>query len=156
MTENDTTKSVNLNTINGRIKHFIENVLRITPNEFSRNLGKNRSDWLYKILKNEVEPGPKTLNQIFEVYPDYKVWILTGGKENQPNETQYNNDNSFENLKIDDRINEIYKLTLGKLSMQEKDIMFLDRKVDILTELNRNMSSEIKELKNLITELINH
>ncbi|MDQ1855714.1 hypothetical protein [Chryseobacterium sp. WLY505] len=154
MAENDTTKNVNLGTINSRIKYFIESILRITPNEFSRNIGKNRSDWLYRILKNEVEPGPKTLNQIFEVYPEHKVWILTGEKANEPEENLSNT--SFENLKIDDKLTEIYKLTLGKLSMQEKDIMLLDRKVDILNRQNELMMNEIKNLKNLIQELIDH
>lgn len=152
----NTTKSVNLETINERIKYFIENILRVTPNEFSRNLGKNRADWLYKILKNEVDPGPKTLNQIFNVYPDYKVWILTGSNELEAVEDQFKQDDTFENLKIDDKLNEIYKLSLGKLSMQEKDIMFLSRKVEILTGLNETMIAEIKNLKLMITELINH
>ncbi|MDR3026009.1 hypothetical protein [Chryseobacterium sp.] len=155
MIEKNTTKNVDLNTINGRIKYFIENILQITPNEFSRNLGKNRSDWLYKILKNEVEPGPKTLNQIFDVYPDHKFWILTGDKESEPVD-QKTNDSSFENLKIDDKLIELYKLTLGKLSMQEKDIMLLDRKVDVLKKQNENMTEEIRDLKNLVQELINH
>lgn len=77
----NTTGSVSDNNINTRIKYLIEVILRMTPYEFSRSLGKVRPDWLYRIIKNEVEPSPKTLNLIYDKYPEYKLWLVTGDKE---------------------------------------------------------------------------
>lgn len=77
MKENNTTGSVG-GGVNSRIKYLIEAILKITPYEFSKELGKVRPDWLYKIIKNEVEPSPKTLNLIFDKYPEYKLWLVTG------------------------------------------------------------------------------
>ena len=76
--END---SLYYNT-NKRIKHLIDNVLKISAYEFSKSIGNPRADGIYKILKNKAVPGQKTLNKIFDTYPEYKVWLLTG--ENAP------------------------------------------------------------------------
>ena len=56
------------NDINKRIKKFIEEILKITPYEFSKNIGNKRPDGLYRILNNEVSPSPKTLEKIFELF----------------------------------------------------------------------------------------
>jgi len=63
--------------INNRINQLIEK-LNITPYEFSKKIGNKRPDGLYRILKNEVKPTPKTLEKIKEVFPEYYIWLLTG------------------------------------------------------------------------------
>lgn len=79
MSEGNTTENVG-NAIGYRIKILIEDILKITPYEFSKILGKSRPDWLYKIVKSEVDPSPKTLNLIFDKFPEYKLWLITGDK----------------------------------------------------------------------------
>ncbi|KUJ53998.1 helix-turn-helix transcriptional regulator [Chryseobacterium aquaticum] len=73
-----TTEHVADLTINERIKLFIQSILKITPYQFSIRLGKKRPDWIYRIIKNEVSPSPKTLNEIFKVFPESKSFILIG------------------------------------------------------------------------------
>lgn len=66
--------------INSRIKFLIEDVLEISPYEFSKNIGNKRPDGLYKILDNKTKPSPKTLNKISERYPNLNMdWLLNGG-----------------------------------------------------------------------------
>ena len=123
MSEFNTTENVN-NNINFRIKYLIESILGITPYEFSKQLGKKRSDWLYKIIKNEVSPSPKTLEQIFSLYPKHKVWLLTGENtlvENVISKREEKIDNSFSELKIDDKLNELYKMISNKGSLKNEN-----------------------------------
>jgi len=67
--------------INIRLKKFIE-YLNITAYEFSKKIGSKRPDGIYKILKNEVKPSPKTLNKIKNSFPELNyTWLLTGKDE---------------------------------------------------------------------------
>lgn len=63
------------------------------------------------------------------------------------------NEDAFENWKIDDKLNEIYKFQLAKLTIQDQDLRFLNKKVDDLNEEMKN----IKEiLINLVEKNINN
>lgn len=63
--------------INDRIDELITR-LGITPYEFSKRIGNHRPDGLYKILKKESKPSPKTLNKIKANFPEEYIWVITG------------------------------------------------------------------------------
>lgn len=55
-------------------------------------------------------------------------------------------DTSFEALDIGKKIDVLYKLSLGKLSTQEKDILFLSKKVDGMRETIIELNAKIERL----------
>lgn len=117
--------------INSRIKILIEEILKITPYEFSKKMGNKRPDGLYQILKNEAEPSPKTLNKIFEVYPEHKVWILTG--ESTSLET-YKTNSTLPGQKCTnpDCLNKIEQLT---------------RELHLVNKINKLLEEQLEQLK---------
>ncbi len=66
--------------INRNIKELISK-LGITPYEFSKNIGNKRADNIYNIINEKVEASATTLNKIFNKYPEYKNFVLTGEGE---------------------------------------------------------------------------
>ena len=121
--------------INKRIKKLIEEILKITPYEFSKNIGNNRPDGLYRILNNEVSPSPKTLEKIFEVYPKYKVWLLTGEGE------MLNNHKTIHDNNPDKK---------EMLPWLKKE---LDEKTKIIDHFIKEIDEKREEIKRLQSEL---
>ena len=70
----------NLDSINMRIAHLVEETLKTTPYNFSKSIGNQRHDVIYNILNNKNKPSNKILEKIFSKYPEYKSWILLGKK----------------------------------------------------------------------------
>jgi len=70
--------------INKNIGRLIE-ILGISPYEFSRQIGNQRADNIYNILKGKVDISPTTLNKIFSRYPEHKDLVLFGEKHIQTN-----------------------------------------------------------------------
>lgn len=84
MKENEnTTKNVIDYSLNERIKFLIEEKLNTTVYDFSKKIGNHRADGIYRIVKNEVSPTPKTLQKIFDAFPDYEFWLKNGETEEQ-------------------------------------------------------------------------
>lgn len=128
--------------INNRIKLLIEK-LEVTPYEFSKRIGNKRPDGLYQILKNEAEPSPKTLNKIFEIYPEYKVWLLTGSGEKLTDTKVISEQESstLPGIKCTnpDCLNKIKKLT--------KDLNTANEDKSLLKEHIALLKAQIKQLK---------
>lgn len=80
--DNITTENVIDYSLNERIKELID-VLGISVYEFSKRLGNRRADGIYKIIKNEVQPSPKTLQKIYEAFPNHEYWLKTGETEEE-------------------------------------------------------------------------
>ena len=85
--------------INKNIKQLIEK-LGISSYEFSKQIGNKRPDNIYNIINEKVEASPTTINKIFERYPEYKEFILTGKgdvptpQEDNPNIKFYDPENA--------------------------------------------------------------
>jgi phage repressor protein C with HTH and peptisase S24 domain len=67
--------------INKNIKRLIEK-LKITPYEFSKQIGNKRADNIYNVINGKVEVSTTTINKIFNRYPEYKDFILSGNMSN--------------------------------------------------------------------------
>jgi hypothetical protein len=62
-------------------QRFLDFILSVAKNEtdFSKKIGLNRTDSIYKITKHGSDPGTVTINRVVAAYPEFNVnWLMTG------------------------------------------------------------------------------
>lgn len=118
----------------------------LSQSALAKKLGK--SVRAVQSWEQDVTPIPESviilINNLFDT--DLSVFSKN---ENITGSTKHNK-GSFENLKGDEKLNEIYKLSLAKLSMQENDIKFLNKKVDSMRELINSQNEKINQLTDIL------
>lgn len=93
---------------------------------------------------------PQSVLVILENY-DIEAQSDTSGRSLERKKQE---DEPFENWKIDDKLNEIYKFQMAKLTMQDQDIRFLNKKVDEMKIEISSMQSLMKSMNELLIDAL--
>jgi len=127
--------------INDRISLLIER-LDITPYEFSKRMGNKRPDGLYKILKNEAKPTPKTLGKIKEAFSEHYAWLLTG-EGDMPGE---NGNGGIRNGNVTERGDISVKgRGIGPCAALERQLAEKDRQIGLLLAQQEKLIAKLTE-----------
>ncbi|MDV7696252.1 hypothetical protein N6B72_04880 [Chryseobacterium soli] len=135
------------------LKEAIELINKHSVTAYEISMNTDLSDvGVQKIINGDTKrPLLTTLKAITSYIKEkYENSTFIQGSYSMKTKINPSNVESFEDFSVDDKLNSIYNLAYGKLNMQEKNILFLQKKVEKQDQLISKQTEKIDELIKLL------